>query len=707
MSKVLIDDRYLTDIADSIRKKRGTHDLITTDSMAAEIMEAEIASNPDEKWERPIDWPDYDSLNLFKNKLGKSIATEGGHINQSGGITSVSNWYYTTYIDVKPNTSYVASSISKGGSNTYYALYDKNKTLTRTVLIVANENPAFTTASNEYYVRFSIRNLQNELATAQLEEGTVATEYSPFFEGMYFTYDTSQADHYDEWVGIYCACSGGYKVERGQIVNGVFQVQATTNKSSGAVFEEWIESTVTGYVVYRVTAATAGQPITSIGLRDMSATLRTDGRASRNHGHQPILERYGRLPNITSFSNWRSYHVVSDTILDLKKLTSLYNVWVNSYCIENIDITGYDSQVGNCSQTFYNCQRLRYLNCTDKFITSNCTTMYYMFSYCYLLPFLDSGGWNTSNVTRMDATFAGCYSLYKLDVSHWNVSKVTIMASIFSGCTNLLELDISGWTNSLLTSFASMFTSCYNVKRLDISGLSSTNITTTSSMFNGCYSIKEIIGIEDLNTSKVTNMSAMFNNCRAIEHLDVSNFDTSKVTNFSTMFQYTVNLRELDLSNFDFSAATTINSFLYGSSARAKSIHLPSNISSTAMSGSSIDYSFGNIIAVHELDLTGFNFSSITAPNYVCRYDYSLEKCVLPASLKYIAQYFFGDCTNLKTVVLPSTTLVTLTNTNAFSGATRAKTIYVPDNLVASYRTANNWKSLTNVTFAGLSTYTG
>jgi len=125
------------------------------------------------------------------------------------------------------------------------------------------------------------------------------------------------------------------------------------------------------------------------------------------------------------------------------------------------------------------------------------------------------------------------------------------------------------------------------------------------------------------------------------------------------------------------------------------------------MSGSSIDYSFGSIIAVHELDLTGFNFSSITAPNYVCRYDYSLEKCVLPASLKYIAQYFFGDCTNLKTVVLPSTTLVTLTNTNAFSGANRAKTIYVPDNLVASYKAANNWKSLSNVTFAGLSTYTG
>ena len=123
------------------------------------------------------------------------------------------------------------------------------------------------------------------------------------------------------------------------------------------------------------------------------------------------------------------------------------------------------------------------------------------------------------------------------------------------------------------------------------------------------------------------------------------------------------------------------------------------------MTSSNIDYAFGNLISLREIDLTGFDFSGVTAPNYVFRYDYSLEKAILPDSLHYIAQYFFGDCYNLETIVLPSTTLVTLTNTNAFSGANRAKTIYVPDNLVASYQTANNWKNLSNVTFAGLSTY--
>lgn len=704
MALVTIEEEYLENIANSIRKMTGKHDKITTDSFAREIESVEIVWDPEEKWQRPLDWPDYDSLNLFKNMLGKSIATSGGYINSSGGITSTSGWYYTTYIDVKPKTSYVASSISKGGSNTYYALYDKNKVLTRTILIVANENPTFTTAANEYYVRFSIRDINNELATAQLEEGTVATEYSPFFEGMYFTYDTTHADHYDEWVGIYCVCSGGYKVERGQIVNGVFVAEATFTKSSGAVFEEWIESTITGHVVYRISATTAGQPITSIGLRDMSATLRTDGRTNRVTYYQPIQERYGRLPNLTSFSNWGNYFVESDTILDLKKVTSIAAAWVYCYNIENIDITGYDSQTTSLSQTFASCRRLRYLNETDKLVTSKCTTMYYAFSECYNLRFLDCRDWDTSNVTRMDNLFASCFNLYKADLSQWNVSKVTIMTNMFYACYSLKTIDLSRWVVTLPTSYYQMFSGCSSVEYLDFSGFNSTNVTNLQSMFNGCAALREL-DISHFNTSKVTTMYYMFNNCRMLQHLDVSNFDTSKVIDFRCAFQNTVNLEELDISNFSFESAIYTNSFLYGTGARIKHLPLINNLTSGKITSSYGDYAFGNIISLQEIDMTGFDYSGTTAPAQVLRYDYSLEKAILPDSIHYIGQYFFGDCRNLKTIVMPSTTLVTLVNTNAFSGANRAKTIYVPDNLVASYRTANNWKSLSNVTFAGISTY--
>jgi len=114
---------------------------------------------------------------LGKNLIDKNSVNVGGYINSSGGITATSGWNYTNYIKVKPDTSYIASSISVGGSGTYFALYDASKTLTRTVLIIANQNPTFTTATNEKYVRFSIRSLNNELNTAKLEVGTTATAY--------------------------------------------------------------------------------------------------------------------------------------------------------------------------------------------------------------------------------------------------------------------------------------------------------------------------------------------------------------------------------------------------------------------------------------------------------------------------------------------------------------------------------------------------
>lgn len=114
---------------------------------------------------------------IGKNLIDKNNVTSGGYINNTGGITNTSGWNYTNYIKVKPSTSYIASSISAGGSGTYYALYDASKTLTRTVLITASQNPTFTTTAAERYVRFSIRSLSNELDTAKLEEGTTVTDY--------------------------------------------------------------------------------------------------------------------------------------------------------------------------------------------------------------------------------------------------------------------------------------------------------------------------------------------------------------------------------------------------------------------------------------------------------------------------------------------------------------------------------------------------
>ena len=61
-----------------------------------------------------------------------------------------------------------------------------------------------------------------------------------------------------------------------------------------------------------------------------------------------------------------------------------------------------------------------------------------------------------------------------------------------------------------------------------------------------------------------------------------------------------------------------------------------------------------------------------------------------------IRSYTFSSCTNLTTVILSNNQVVTLMHPSAFSNSAisrRTGYIYVPDNLVDSYKTATNWST--------------
>lgn len=86
-------------------------------------------------------------------------------INSSGAISSTSNWYTTDLIQITPGKSYTLTGLSQGGSGTYVALYNKSKTLSRVLLITANQDVTITASSSEYFFRTSIRNIAYELTT--------------------------------------------------------------------------------------------------------------------------------------------------------------------------------------------------------------------------------------------------------------------------------------------------------------------------------------------------------------------------------------------------------------------------------------------------------------------------------------------------------------------------------------------------------------
>ena len=114
-------------------------------------------------------------VNLGKNLFDKSTITNGYRLDGSGAPSGVANNEFTSdFISVKPNTTYIRN-IGNISAYTRTCFYDGSKTF----ISKDDSNQTFTTPSNAYYLRFS--EYTSRLDTMQLEKGTQASSYSPYF----------------------------------------------------------------------------------------------------------------------------------------------------------------------------------------------------------------------------------------------------------------------------------------------------------------------------------------------------------------------------------------------------------------------------------------------------------------------------------------------------------------------------------------------
>jgi surface protein len=128
-----------------------------------------------------------------------------------------------------------------------------------------------------------------------------------------------------------------------------------------------------------------------------------------------------------------------------------------------------------------------------------------MFYYCSQLKNINTTNWNVSNVTTMYKMFSGCYVLNP-NVSNWNVSKVTTMEYMFQN-TFFANPDVSLWNTSM--------------------------VTLLSSMFSG--SVAANPNVTNWNVSNVTNMQLMFYKAKNANP-DISGWNLSSLTgNFSAV----------------------------------------------------------------------------------------------------------------------------------------------------------------------------
>ena len=169
---------------------------------------------------------------------------------------------------------------------------------------------------------------------------------------------------------------------------------------------------------------------------------------------------------------------------------------------------------------------------------------------------------------------------------------------------------------------------------------------------------------EYVNENLTTLREGAFAQCENITSVSLPNCTTFSGGN---AFYFCTNLKSVDLRNLE-----------------------------TIASGSSV---FNNALRLQKAEFP--KLTSITTTSRMFQKCSSVTEVRMPMlSNTTIEAYMFTNCSKLETIVFGGAVLNPLANTNAFTNTGNALangfSVYVPDNLVDSYKAATNWSSLAN-----------
>ena len=210
-----------------------------------------------------------------------------------------------------------------------------------------------------------------------------------------------------------------------------------------------------------------------------------------------------------------------------------------------------------------------------------------------------------------------------------NVEGCTSLKEMFSGCTSLKVANVVN--TSSVTTMQSMFYNCSSLT--SVPEMDTSKVTDMSYLFFGCSSLTNV---PEMDTSSVKNMENMFNNCSSLT--SVPPLDTSSVMNMKDMFFRCSSLTSVP--PLDTSSVTTMRGMF--------------NSCSLLTSVPPLDTS--NVSSMESMFKSCSSLTSVT---------------------------FTGD-------VVPPYGVEMFGYTPIASGD---GTIYVPDNMVSSYKAASGWSA--------------
>lgn len=207
-----------------------------------------------------------------------------------------------------------------------------------------------------------------------------------------------------------------------------------------------------------------------------------------------------------------------------------------------------------------------------------------------------------------------------------------------------------------------------------------TQTVTADSGYDGLGEVNVTVEVEGSGGGKYAPQYISFYQNKATDlTYETSNLDTSNLTSMNSMFAYAYNLKTVDLSGWNTSNVTDMGSMF-------------------------------SQCPIKELDLSNFNTSNVTSLASMfnnCAYLEKLNLSNWDTTNVDNTYNLFYSCGALKTLILDSPMVFKITNKNAFSYCGLSSgSIYVPDNLVDTYKADTYWSSYATK-IKGMSEYTG
>ena len=306
---------------------------------------------------------------------------------------------------------------------------------------------------------------------------------------------------------------------------------------------------------------------------------------------------------------------------------------------------------------FCSCSRLTSLPPNMSF--SNCTSMYYMFTYCTSLV---SASIDCSSATDLRGMFNSCSNLSLLNLT---LAHSASMDSMFRGCASLTSVSIDC---SNATSLENTFDGCSNLVYANL--VSTANATTLYRMFGDCASLTSIIGF---NSSSAASLREVFSGCSSLVTAPTIAL-TNATTSLNELFYGCSSLTTVPVftGGITWPTDTTfpMTRMLHGCRSLTNISNL-STISITCTGGGSISgvdltALFANI-QTPLFSITGNEFTGINAIKHI---DYLFDQASLPSGYINVFSWPFMNTASLNYVfnghsltsipTLPSITATTL-----------------------------------------------